>query len=253
MMLLFLYKKTRRCTLKKIIVILVILIAVAIVVSLRHEQILEEELRKKEEFLMKIEKRKIEAIKKKRRKDFISSIGKKISSTIKEEAKRKVFIIDGEMCFIFKNTDDLTDKEKRIASNISLICSPLAELESDHIQVSVEKQRFYAIENDEVVFLGKVSTGAVSGTTPKGIHRIQNQAEYTISRKYKCPLIHWMAVTKDAMIGLHALSGTAYEGRLGSPASHGCIRLSHSDAKKLFEWVSKIKKENSQYSQVYIY
>jgi len=36
-------------------------------------------------------------------------------------------------------------------------------------------------------------------------------------------------------VGFHSLNGTGYYGNLGKYISHGCIRMKHEDAKKLFK------------------
>jgi hypothetical protein len=44
--------------------------------------------------------------------------------------------------------------------------------------------------------------------------------------------------------GGYAIHGTNYVSRLGRPASHGCIRLRTSNAKRLYRLVKKYGKEN---------
>jgi hypothetical protein len=57
------------------------------------------------------------------------------------------------------------------------------------------------------------------------------------SSMYHCSMPHWMAITSSGSHGIHATSPPFYH-RLGSPASHGCVRQHRADARILFGMVS---------------
>ncbi len=68
-----------------------------------------------------------------------------------------------------------------------------------------------------------VSTGIPSRETPNGSFRAFRMEEDHFSKEFDdAPMPHSIFFTK---IG-HAIHGTDSEGRLGTPASHGCVRLS---------------------------
>jgi L,D-transpeptidase catalytic domain len=81
-----------------------------------------------------------------------------------------------------------------------------------------------------------VSTGIPSYETPNGSFRTFRMEEDHYSKEFDdAPMPHSIFFTK---IG-HAIHGTDSEGRLGSPASHGCVRLSRANASTLYALVEK--------------
>ena len=81
-----------------------------------------------------------------------------------------------------------------------------------------------------------VSTGIPSHETPNGSFRTFRMEEDHYSKEFDdAPMPHSIFFTK---IG-HAIHGTDSEGRLGSPASHGCVRLSRANASTLYALVEK--------------
>src|ERR1700738_1798784 len=81
-----------------------------------------------------------------------------------------------------------------------------------------------------------VSTGIPSYETPNGSFRTFRMEEDHYSKEFDdAPMPHSIFFTK---IG-HAIHGTDSEGRLGTPASHGCVRLSRAHASTLYALVQK--------------
>src|SRR3984957_12053170 len=81
-----------------------------------------------------------------------------------------------------------------------------------------------------------VSTGIPSRETPHGTFRAFRMEEDHFSKEFDdAPMPHSIFFTK---IG-HAIHGTMSEGRLGTPASHGCVRLSRANASTLYALVEK--------------
>jgi hypothetical protein len=81
-----------------------------------------------------------------------------------------------------------------------------------------------------------VSTGIPSRETPNGAFRAFRMEEDHYSKEFDdAPMPHSIFFTK---VG-HAIHGTDSEGRLGNPASHGCVRLSKANATTLYELVQK--------------
>jgi hypothetical protein len=81
-----------------------------------------------------------------------------------------------------------------------------------------------------------VSTGIPSYETPNGGFRTFRMEEDHFSKEFDdAPMPHSIFFTK---IG-HAIHGTDSEGRLGTPASHGCVRLSRANASTLYALVEK--------------
>src|SRR3981081_3903951 len=81
-----------------------------------------------------------------------------------------------------------------------------------------------------------VSTGIPSRETPNGSFRTFRMEEDHYSKEFDdAPMPHSIFFTK---IG-HAIHGTDSEGRLGTPAAHGCVRLSRANASTLYELVQR--------------
>ena len=81
-----------------------------------------------------------------------------------------------------------------------------------------------------------VSTGIPSYETPNGSFRTFRMEEDHYSKEFDdAPMPHSIFFTK---IG-HAIHGTDSVGRLGSPASHGCVRLSRANAATLYDLVQR--------------
>jgi hypothetical protein len=81
-----------------------------------------------------------------------------------------------------------------------------------------------------------VSSGIPSRETPNGTFRAFRMEESHFSKEFDdAPMPHSIFFTK---IG-HAIHGTDSEGRLGTPASHGCVRLSKANATTLYALVEE--------------
>ena len=81
-----------------------------------------------------------------------------------------------------------------------------------------------------------VSSGIPSRETPNGTFRaFRMEAEHYSKEFDDAPMPHSIFFTK---IG-HAIHGTDSEGRLGTPASHGCVRLSKANATTLYALVQQ--------------
>jgi lipoprotein-anchoring transpeptidase ErfK/SrfK len=80
-----------------------------------------------------------------------------------------------------------------------------------------------------------ISSGTREHASPVGSFKPQWQAKMWYSRKYDmAPMPH--AVFFSGGVAVHATQAT---GRLGSPASHGCIRLSPANAAQFYALVSR--------------
>ena len=81
-----------------------------------------------------------------------------------------------------------------------------------------------------------VSSGIPSYETPNGSFRAFRMEEDHYSKEFdEAPMPHSIFFTK---IG-HAIHGTDSVNRLGSPASHGCVRLSRANAATLYALVKE--------------
>src|SRR6266480_7843189 len=106
------------------------------------------------------------------------------------------------------------------------------------IAITIDKsaqQMTVAVDGVEL-YHWPVSTGIPSRETPAGSFRAFRMEEDHFSKEFDdAPMPHSIFFTK---IG-HAIHGTDSEGRLGTPASHGCVRLSKDNAATLYALVEK--------------
>ena len=103
------------------------------------------------------------------------------------------------------------------------------------IKINLSTQKVYAIENGEIVFSGNVSTGKYKHRTPRGTFRVLEKKRFHISSKYPEPN---GGAKMPYMLRITRYGVAIHQGYLpGYPASHGCIRVSKSTAKKLWYWV----------------
>jgi lipoprotein-anchoring transpeptidase ErfK/SrfK len=88
-----------------------------------------------------------------------------------------------------------------------------------------------------------VSTGMRGYSTPSGTYTTTSMNEIWYSKQWdNAPMPHAIFFTKKG----HAIHGSLETKRLGTPASHGCVRISPENATTLFELVKATGLENVQ-------
>jgi L,D-transpeptidase catalytic domain len=104
------------------------------------------------------------------------------------------------------------------------------------ITVDKDNQQMTVAIDGVVRYHWPVSTGIPSYETPNGSFRTFRMEEDHYSKEFDdAPMPHSIFFTK---IG-HAIHGTDSVNRLGSPASHGCVRLSRDNASTLYALVEQ--------------
>jgi len=102
------------------------------------------------------------------------------------------------------------------------------------IVIDLSEQRAYAVEDGDIVFEGRISSGKVGRETPNGEYRIMQKKRMHKSNLWPKPkggakMPYMMRLTNSG-IAMH----------LGyvpnRPASHGCVRLENGLAQKIFRW-----------------
>lgn len=97
-------------------------------------------------------------------------------------------------------------------------------------RVSNGRQSMQVFVDQQLAYVWPVSTARKGYRTPPGSYRVQRMERMWHSRKYA------MAPMPYSLFfhGGYAIHGTGAVGQLGRPASHGCVRLSPSNARTLF-------------------
>lgn len=108
-------------------------------------------------------------------------------------------------------------------------------------RVDISEQKMKVYKNGRLKYVWKVSTGRRGYSTPTGNYKPYRMHEMWYSRKYNMsPMPHSIFYR-----GGYAVHGTSDIKKLGRVASHGCIRLHPSNAKKLFRMVKSVGPANA--------
>jgi lipoprotein-anchoring transpeptidase ErfK/SrfK len=101
--------------------------------------------------------------------------------------------------------------------------------------VDLVNQTMVVSVNGEARYSWPISSGTAQYPTPTGTFRPEWTSKMWYSRKYDwAPMPH--AVFINGGVAVHATNAV---GRLGNPASHGCIRLSPTNAKTFYNLVER--------------
>ena len=98
----------------------------------------------------------------------------------------------------------------------------------ERVVVSLSDQRAYLYRGDALMAVATVSSGTDSNPTPTGIFAVLNKKPMHRSKKYENAPMPFAQFIDQYGVALHAGHNP------GRPASHGCVRLPASFAKKLF-------------------
>jgi lipoprotein-anchoring transpeptidase ErfK/SrfK len=101
--------------------------------------------------------------------------------------------------------------------------------------VDVSTQRMYVTVDGGPYAVWKVSTGRRGYGTPRGSFRPKYLKRMHYSSKYENSPMPYSVF----FYGGYAIHGTQYVRRLGSPASHGCIRLHTGNAAHLYYLIKR--------------
>src|SRR5215208_1468494 len=124
----------------------------------------------------------------------------------------------------------------RLAPLVLAATVALSDTATASVLVTVNKatQRMTVSVDGETWYSWPMSTGMKGYATPAGSFRPFRLEEEHYSKEWDdAPMPHSIFFTPAG----HAIHGSNAIRRLGSPASHGCIRISPANAARLFELV----------------
>jgi tetratricopeptide (TPR) repeat protein len=114
---------------------------------------------------------------------------------------------------------------------------------SKRIEIDISQQRLYAWKGDKLVYKFPVSTGLRGRDTSTGHFQVLDKIPMAYSRIWRLKMPYWLGIywVKGIENGIHALpirpdGSVMWAGLLGQRASYGCVILSKSAAKKLYNW-----------------
>ena len=108
--------------------------------------------------------------------------------------------------------------------------------------VDVSTQRMYVTVNGGSYAVWKVSTGRRGYGTPRGNFRPRYLKRMHYSSKYENSPMPYSVF----FYGGYAIHGTGYVRRLGSPASHGCVRLHTANAADFYYLIKRYGRSNTR-------
>lgn len=119
-----------------------------------------------------------------------------------------------------------------LLAGIALAAPAVAEVS---IVVDKTTQRMTVAVNGQQRYSWPVSTGMADYSTPAGTFTPSRLARVHYSREWdNAPMPHAIFFTDAG----HAIHGSRAMNRLGTPASHGCVRLAPRHASLLFDLVT---------------
>jgi lipoprotein-anchoring transpeptidase ErfK/SrfK len=109
-------------------------------------------------------------------------------------------------------------------------------------RINVSTQTMTVSRQGQVLYRWNVSTARKGYVTPRGTYRPQRLHKMWYSRKYEMSPMPWSVFYH----GGYAIHGTNAVKRLGTPASHGCVRLQTANAAKFYALVKQAGAANTR-------
>jgi hypothetical protein len=111
------------------------------------------------------------------------------------------------------------------------------------ISINKNSQKMTVTVDGEKTYVWPVSTGARGYTTPSGTFTPFRMERDHFSKEWDdAPMPNSIFFTPEG----HAIHGSPYTKRLGTRASHGCVRLAPANAAKLYALVQKTGMRNTR-------
>jgi lipoprotein-anchoring transpeptidase ErfK/SrfK len=109
--------------------------------------------------------------------------------------------------------------------------------EKRYVRVDLSEQRMYAYEDGYLVNSFLISSGLSGTPTPPGEYNIQRKI---YSHLYSGPGYYLPNTLYNLQFRPHYyLHGAYWHNNFGHPMSHGCVNISYTNAKWLYEWMQE--------------
>lgn len=135
-------------------------------------------------------------------------------------------------------------KTMLMATMLAALCFgvPQAGAASLIARIDVGSQTMTVSKSGQVLYRWKVSTARKGYVTPRGTYRPQRLHRMWYSRKYEMSPMPYSVFYH----GGYAIHGTNAVKRLGTPASHGCVRLHTANAARFYALVKEAGPANTR-------
>jgi len=101
-------------------------------------------------------------------------------------------------------------------------------------KIDLSSQRMYVYVDGKRAYVWKVSSGKAGYRTPTGTFSPKRMKRVHYSNRFNNAYMP----NSIFFLGGYAIHGTTATGSLGRPVSHGCVRLSQGNAKRLYDLVA---------------
>lgn len=108
---------------------------------------------------------------------------------------------------------------------------------SYNVKVDISDQKVYIYKNDTEMRVMTCSTGVKGHETPEGTFKINGRGDWFFSEEFQQGGKYWVGFIGGTYL-FHSVPADRKQriieeeaSKLGTPASHGCVRLSEEDAK----------------------
>jgi len=131
-----------------------------------------------------------------------------------------------------------------VALSVALAFFVLAPAARAEVLISIDKsaQKMTVTVDGTALYVWPVSTGAPGYDTPSGEFKPFRMERDHFSREWDdAPMPHSIFFTQQG----HAIHGSNHVKAIGTPASHGCVRLEPGNANILFDLVRREKMANT--------
>jgi lipoprotein-anchoring transpeptidase ErfK/SrfK len=114
-----------------------------------------------------------------------------------------------------------------------------------YIYINLKEQRLYRMNGETLEKTYPVSSGKWSTPTPRGNFTVAGKSPNAFSRTFRLYMPYWMNfIGEGASLGEYGIHGlptwpNGYKegaNHIGTPVSHGCVRLYDADVKEMFGW-----------------
>jgi len=147
-------------------------------------------------------------------------------------------------------TSAKTTKPVKKTTTISNVNKPASKKvakkpKAPYVVITINKasQKMTVMVGGRRTYTWLVSTGAAGYSTPSGSFRPFRMERDHFSKEWDdAPMPHSIFFTGEG----HAIHGSPYVKRLGTRASHGCVRLAPQNAETLYELVQKTGLQNTR-------
>ena len=126
---------------------------------------------------------------------------------------------------------------------------PYPIVKNKRIVASINQQKAWVYENDQLIWEWSISTGIADSPTAPGVFQIQTHVENAYAANWNLWMPNFMGIyrpvpTSDFMNGFHGFptrdgANLLWTQNLGTPVTYGCILLSNENAAILYEWAEQ--------------